>query len=186
VGVTTLLGDSFSRDSHGGDGKELNYTVSSKSGNGTAQIITSPLNDGNDVLQLSCLQPGDYVSVERNLSVADVLKVEFQFLFDTDGKIVMKLGDKNIAEIDCPASGPGSINSNIFGDFSQHFSLADLGLSAEEVYSFKIELSAPGDPTCYLDNLVVSEVPEPSTLTILGISAFGLFAWTWRRSRKTV
>ena len=29
-------------------------------------------------------------------------------------------------------------------------------------------------------------VPEPSTLALLGMSAFGLLAWAWRRSRKAV
>jgi formylglycine-generating enzyme len=31
----------------------------------------------------------------------------------------------------------------------------------------------------------VASVPEPSTLVLLGMSAFGLLAWAWRRSRKT-
>ena len=34
-----------------------------------------------------------------------------------------------------------------------------------------------------LEAIRVSEVPEPSTFVLLGISAFGLFAWAWRRRK---
>jgi len=37
----------------------------------------------------------------------------------------------------------------------------------------------------YVDAAELRLVPEPSTLTLLGIGAFGLLTWNWRRYRKT-
>jgi hypothetical protein len=185
AGITTSLGDSFSLDSHGGDGSALNYAVSSASGGGIAQIVSSPLNDSNDVLKLSNPQPGDYVAIERGISVADIVRVEFQYLFDTEGKIEVKLDNKNIAEISCPLSGPGSIHSSSFATFMEQFSLVDLGLSEDEIYSLRIELSAPGDPICYFDNLVVANaVPEPTSLALIITSIISLLSYAWRRRQR--
>jgi len=38
----------------------------------------------------------------------------------------------------------------------------------------------------YVDSASLTLVPEPSTLILLGMGAFGLLAWTWRRNRKVV
>jgi hypothetical protein len=38
----------------------------------------------------------------------------------------------------------------------------------------------------YVDSASLTVVPEPGTMVLLGMGAFGLLAWTWRRNRKTV
>jgi hypothetical protein len=37
----------------------------------------------------------------------------------------------------------------------------------------------------YVDSASLTVVPEPSTIALLGMGAFGLLAWTWRRNRNT-
>jgi hypothetical protein len=37
----------------------------------------------------------------------------------------------------------------------------------------------------YVDSASLTVVPEPGTIALLGMGAFGLLAWTWRRNRKT-
>jgi hypothetical protein len=36
------------------------------------------------------------------------------------------------------------------------------------------------------NDVVIAAVPEPSTLAQLGMGAFGVLAWVWRRNRKSV
>ena len=46
--------------------------------------------------------------------------------------------------------------------------------------------TAGGSPTNYdyQGNLVLTPIPEPSTLTLLSIAAIGLLAYAWRRRRS--
>jgi hypothetical protein len=37
----------------------------------------------------------------------------------------------------------------------------------------------------YVDSASLTVVPEPGTIALLGMGAFGLFVWTWRRNHKT-
>jgi hypothetical protein len=94
----------------------------------------------------------------------------------------VELDDVLLAELMCPLSGPGSVGADSFGVFSQVFSMPALGLDPYAMHTVRIELSAPGDPVCYLDNLRVwNAVPEPATLSLLALGALALLR---RRKRR--
>ncbi|MCH7688824.1 MAG: PEP-CTERM sorting domain-containing protein, partial [Planctomycetes bacterium] len=42
----------------------------------------------------------------------------------------------------------------------------------------------PTSPTHQFDNIVASPVPEPTSLTLLGIGVVSLFGYRWRRKRN--
>ncbi len=44
-------------------------------------------------------------------------------------------------------------------------------------------LGAPGDVTTFFDNVYISEVPEPSSLIVLGMGLVGLLGYAWRKTK---
>src|SRR5262249_27796960 len=53
----------------------------------------------------------------------------------------------------------------------------------------QVALRAPGDGRFDLDNLrfenaAVAAIPEPGTLTLLGLGAFGVLGYHWRQRRR--
>jgi len=158
----------------------LPYSVDTGSGSGTAEIVSSPLGGDNGVLMLSQPDPGSFVAIEQDTCVATLTGLSFEYLFASAGKLSIELDDKLLAEILAPSSGAGAPGSDSFGFFSQVFSMAGLGLDPYAMHTLRIELSAPGDPVCYLDNLRVwNAVPEPATVALLSVAALLL-----RRRRR--
>ena len=168
-----LFNDDFSRAT-GGD-LALGYDVDPGSGNGTAEIVSSPLQNGNDVLKFSQPDGNSFVAILQDLCVADLAGLSFDYLFDTDGKIKVELDGLLLAELACPLFGPGCVGADAFGFFSEVFSMYELGLDPNEMHTLRIELSAPGDPVAYLDNLRVwNAIPEPATLALLAAAILSL------------
>jgi len=44
-------------------------------------------------------------------------------------------------------------------------------------------LGAPGDVTTFFDNVYISQVPEPSSIVVLGMGVIGLLCYAWRKKR---
>ena len=169
------FGDSFTRSTTGGELVQVGYTVTSTLGKGTADIVPSPLDAANSVLKLTSPDVNSFVAAEAPVSVASLTEIRFDYLFSTPGKIDVLLGDKLLADIQCPLTGPGSVGAASFATFSQVFSLSDLAIDPNKMYSLRLKLSAADDPVCYFDNLTVSNaVPEPSTLALLGVGVISL------------
>jgi hypothetical protein len=62
--------------------------------------------------------------------------------------------------------------------------------TADQVYDpgtlVMVHCSAwPGTSTTWVESLVYTPVPEPSTLVLLAIGAIGLLGYAWRRRKQT-
>lgn len=144
------------------------FGVDPGSGMGNVEIVSSPLGDENDVLRFSQPDPGSFVAMVFESSVAELTGLSFDYLFDTEGKFTVTLDDKFLIELACPESGPGSIGADDFATFSGLYSMGALGLDTDEMHTWRIELSAWGDPVAYIDNIRVwNGVPEPASLVLL-------------------
>lgn len=171
-----LFGDSFDRppdDAGLGGG----YAVTASSPGGAAEIVASPFDAEDPVLRLVMPEENGFVAIHTDVAVADRTAIGFDYLFETDGKLSVMLDGRTLAEIACPASGPGGVGAERFASFYEVFPLADLGFDTAEMLRLTVQLSHAGDPAAYLDNLTVwgiEPVPEPATHMLALLGLFGL------------
>jgi hypothetical protein len=165
--------------------ESMGYIVSASNPDALALIIDSPI-DGNPALMM--LSPdGTPVSIGFDSFVSDRVTVEFDYLFQDAGKIVLSDGGIVLDVLWSPADGPGAPGSLLMGHYCRTFNLGALGFEMDQRNSFSIELSGSGDPTFYLDNLRVSNpdaVPEPATLALIAPALLGLAGIAFRRMRS--
>jgi hypothetical protein len=153
----------------------LGAYVDPGSGAGTAEIVNSPLGADNDVLRLSQPDPGSFVAIEFETSVAELTGFSFDYLFDSQGKFRVTLDNRLLIELACLGSGPGSEGADDFASFFGVFSMSNLGLDANEMHTWRIELSAFGDPVAYIDSIRAwNAVPEPATVLLFACSVLAM------------
>lgn len=183
MGTSESVSDSFSRLGAGGEVTgSLGYTVSDASADqsGQVEIAASPLDAGESVLQMTSLT-GEAISISTEVEIDELAWLSFDYLFADPGKLEFFLDSTLLGDLLSPADGPGSPGSTEWGAYEGRFDLASLAFDPYGLYDFSLALSAPDDPTLYLDNLVlltapapIQAIPEPSTLGLLLVSLAGL------------
>jgi hypothetical protein len=157
---------------HGADLGDQGYVIVSSNVDGLAEIIPDPRSAGNGVLRLYDPTDGP-VSVRVGKTVAlplpEVL-VEFDYRFLSTAKLNVLLGGVLVDTIAAPADGDGSPGSSAMAQYSETFSLSAAGLTPGDL-ELALELAHETDPELHVDNLQVTGVPEPASLSLLAMAA---------------
>ncbi len=77
----------------------------------------------------------------------------------------------------------GSISNVVLDGTSRSYVTTGLFTDAATKYAGFAVGSTTGSTSGYVDNFVVSTVPEPSTLSLLAAGLVGLLAYAWRKRR---
>lgn len=182
--------DGFDRPGGGLSPDELGYEVFdlSSDGSGSVLIGPSPLDPENPVLQITSVT-GEAISVADEVHVDPTMELSFAYLFQDPGEVEIFLGDTLLDLLETPGQGPGSPGSGEFATYREIFDVGAMGFAPWSGHDLRFTLKAPGDPTFYLDDLVLLgipaavPVPEPSAAALLTTALLALFAYVWRRRR---
>jgi hypothetical protein len=156
---------------------QLGFEVGDNSDSDTsAQVINDPDNESNKVLNL--LDEGqtgdDRVSISQEMDMQQVLDVEFDYQFMTDGVLKIFADDELLGSVS--SADEAMIPMDAPAHFSDRFAV-DPGLR-----QFKLQLTNVGDPRALLDNLSVTTIPEPTSLALLGVGVTVLAGGRRRRN----
>ena len=153
--------------------------------NGSVGVVVDPLDGSNHVLELSDTV-GDPVSIYKGLPFEEAFTVDFGYMFNDDSagawlKLYLtdplnEFGDILLDRIHAPASGPGM---DSYGRYTNRFTLQNWHLPVGD-YGLKIELTNTGDPVMFMDDLSITTMPEPATMSLLALGGLALL----RRRKK--
>ena len=147
------------------------YTVTSATATGLAEVIADPEDASNALLRLFDSDTGAVsIDVTKPTLLEDAAaSIEFDYRFLTDGKLLVKLGGTVVDTVLAPGDGDGSSGGVAMAHYAGTFDVATPG----EV-DFGLELVNVGDPELYVDNIQITAVPEPATLSLLAAGAAAL------------
>ena len=160
---------------HGATLADLGYIIGSLNPTGLAEITDDPQQAGNVLLRLYDSATGPVsVGATRNISVplAELI-VEFDYRFLTEGKLNIKLDGIIVDTVPAPLSGDGSPGSPNMAHYNETIDIIGAGLAPGEL-DLTLELVNQSDPELHLDNLQVTNVPEPATLGLLLLGGLAL------------
>jgi len=141
------------------------FRISNPGGSGSAAVVGSTLDPGESVLKLT-VGENDTIALSSLISPEQVLELCFDYLFDTPGKVEIRLDGTVLDTLLAPTSGSGSPGSAEFGHFSEEYDL--LGIGFDGTHELVLTLSGQTDPILYMDNFWTSTVvPEPCTIAML-------------------
>ncbi len=166
---------------HGATLQDQGYIIASLNPTGLAEILDDPQQAGNGLLRLYDSATGAVsVGATKHVSVPlPELILEFDYRFLTEGKLNIKLDGILVDTISAPLSGDGSPGSPNMANYNKTIDIIGVGITPGEL-DLTFELVNQGDPELHLDNLQVTNVPEPASLSLLAIGGLALI----RRRKK--
>lgn len=166
---------------------DLGYEVVDLSvdGSGSVHIVPSPVEPENPVLRLTSTT-GQAISIAEEVRVDPTMELSFAYLFQDAGEVQIFLDDTLLDLLEPMDHGPGSVGSGEFAMYREIFDVSAMGFAPWSSHSLRFVLKAAGDPTFFMDDLVLlgipaAPIPEPSNAGLLAATIALSFVISRRR-----